>query len=724
MAEDPIEALARQIRHHRDRYYAGDPEISDAEFDALEDRLRELAPDHPVLAEVGAPTPAEGAEADKVDRSEVNAAATRDPEELANGLRADSEAFYAQRGPSWNAYKTRYLALLELRPNHPVLQDIVPARGLEWPKAAHEIPMGSLNKVNLPEELIKWAERCDELASGLELEPVSGDLAVTEKLDGISIELVYDNGRFETAITRGDGVVGERIGPNVRRMKGVPLQIPFEGRVSVRGEIILRKSDAEGFIEFKKEVDPKFERLKSLRNTAAGIARTKDLKHLPACAFLTVLIYDVEGIESFEHEKERLAWIQEQGFEPPTFEFADVARVNDIHARYESDQRSTLDYEIDGLVVRAASLRAYALLGELNNRPRAAVAYKFGNEMQVSSLKAIEWSTGDSGRVTPIAVIDPPVFLAGAEVKQASLHNLGLVQSLRIGVGDQVMVSRRNDVIPYVEKVVVDGGQEESAPDRCSVCDTDLVRDGEYLLCPNVQCPARVRGRLKIWVKQLGLLEWGERTIETLHERGLVKEPADLYRLTTEDVTALAGYGEVTARKLLGPLNEKKSIPFPTFIAALGIPAVSRETAKMLLNAGYDTIDAILDAPLEALAEVEGLGSIKAEKIKTGLEARREELKRLAEVGVRPVPPDEGGPLRGLSFCFSGAQSRPRKELARIVESQGGTVASGVTKGLSFLVLADPESTSSKAQKARKLGVEILDSESFESLVRERGGTL
>jgi DNA ligase (NAD+) len=720
---DPVEALAAQIRAHRAAYYRGEPDIEDEEFDALEDRLRALAPNHPVLAEVGA-TPESEPRDGSVPRSELQAERTRDAEDLAASLQADSDAFYEQRGPSWSSYKARYLALVETRPDHPVFDRIVPARGLEWPKASHEIPMGSLNKVNTPEELHQWAERCDQLAQGMELEPVSSDLAVVEKLDGISIELVYDHGRFETAITRGDGVIGERITPNALRMKGVREKIEHSGRVSVRGEIILRKSDAEEFSAFKREVDPKFEKLKSLRNTAAGVARTKDLKHLPGCALLTVLFFDVEGIEELDHERHRFEWLREQGFDTPRCEFLDLAGVERLHAEYQDRTRGQLDYEIDGLVVRVASLRAFALLGELNNRPRAAVAYKFGNEMQVSGVQSIEWSTGDSGRVTPIARIDPPVFLAGAEVRQASLHNLARVQSLQIGPGDQALVSRRNDVIPYVEKVVVDGGETESAPARCGVCETELERDGEYLVCPNRDCPARVRGRLKTWVKQLGLLEWGEKTLEALHERGLVREPADLYRLSTKDLTALPGFGEVSAGKLLNPLHAKKDIPFPTFIAALGIPAVSKETGKLLMQAGFDTLDSLYEATPEQLAEVEGLGAIKADKISTGLSQRKAEIERLAEVGVRPVRPEHGGPLHGLSFCFSGAHSRPRKTLARWVEDHGGTVASGVTKGLSYLVLSDPNSTSSKAQKARKLGVEILDEAGFEALLESKGVAL
>lgn len=716
-----VEALAEAIRHHRRLYYNAQPELSDEAFDALEARLRRLHPDHSALGEVGAPpegeaeAPGDSVDAQRLSASEVEAAAT--------SLLEATEAAYAGRPEDPRRYKQRYVDLAVSAPEHPVFARIVPARGLEWTKTAHEIPMGSLNKVNTEEELRAWAARCDELAEAAELPPISGTLALTEKLDGISIELVYDGGELEAAITRGDGVVGERITPNVARMQGVPAGIPHRGRVSVRGEIILRKSDVADYEALKKKADPKFDRVKSLRNTASGVARTKLHELLPATRLLTALVYDVEGIEGLETESDKQAFLEAQGFSRPYFATGSVDEILAIYARYADGDRKRLDYEIDGLVIRAEQLRAADLLGELNHRPRAAVAFKFGNEMEVSKVRAVEWNTGDTGRITPVARVDP-VMLAGAEVRQASLHNLGLVRELGIAVGDDVLVSRRNDVIPYVEKVMVRAGGRTEAPHACSSCGHEVQVDGEYLVCPNLDCPARRRGRIKTWVKQLGLLEWGEKTLERLFDEGLAREPADLYRLEIEDITALHGFGEDTAKKLLGPLRASMRIPFPVFVAALGIPAVSKETGRLLAGAGFASVEEVLDAGREQLAEIEGLGTIKADKILSGLEERADEIARLREVGVEPTRPDDEGPLAGLSFCFSGSHQRPRKVLAQIVERQGGTVSSGVKKGLSYLVLADASSTSSKAQKARKLGTEIVDEAGFARVVTERGGDL
>ena len=226
------------------------------------------------------------------------------------------------------------------------------------------------------------------------------------------------------------------------------------------------------------------------------------------------------------------------------------------------------------------------------------------------------------------------------------------------------------------------------------------------------------------WIGRLELLNWGEKTLVRLFEEGLAREPADLYRITPEQLMALDGFGETTAKKLLEPLHALKKIPLDRFIAALGIESVSLETGALLVRAGYDSMPKIAEATLEELSGIAGLGAIKAEKIKEGVGGRLAEVERLAAVGVVPVAPREGGPLAGLTFCFSGSHARPRKVLEGIVDRHGGRVASGVTKGVDYLVLADASSTSSKAEKARKLGTAVIDEATFDEVVRARGGTV
>lgn len=722
-----IEELAEKVRYHRNLYYNQQPEISDAEFDALEDELRARAPNHAVLAEVGAaPSSGKVIEPEKLGKKQSY---SKEVERLAAEVEKLSDSFYDEAPDRAykqlvKDYRAAWEKLSALAGDHPALTLVVPAEGSDWPKARHEIPMGSLNKVNAHEELREWSTRCDELAKKAELPPITPDLSVTEKLDGLSLEVLYQDGKLEAAITRGDGEIGELITANVAHMKHVPGKIKNKARISVRGEIILSKKDGPGFHAFRKRLDSEFGEMKSLRNMAAGIARAKEVRYLPACRYLSVLFYDLEGGPAVTSEKEKLEFLVEQGFTTPAIDFGDLDAILARFDEYQGGLRKKIDYEIDGLVVRANDLRTQTLLGELNNRPRAAVAFKFTNEAQETTLLNILWSTGDSGRITPIAQIEK-VFLAGAEVKQASLHNIANVRRLGIGVGDRVLVSRRNDVIPYVEERVEQLAEKlAEPPEKCGRCEQPVIVEGEYLVCRNLDCPARRVGRLRMWIRELGLLDWGERTLERFFEEGLAQEPADLYRLTVEQITALSGYGEATAKKLLDPLAEKRKLPLAVFIGALGIEGVARETAKLLVNAGYDSPEKIAAATIDDLSQIPGLGAIKAERIINGLKGRLEEIGRLREAGVVIVTPKEGGPLAGLSFCFSGSHSRGRKELQALIEKNGGSVAASVTKGVSYLVLADPSSTSSKSEKAKKLGTEVIDEAQMDAIITERGGAL
>jgi DNA ligase (NAD+) len=584
--------------------------------------------------------------------------------------------------------------LRALAPAHPVLARVGTAATVtEWEKARHELPMGSLNKVVNEAELRAWFLRCAELAQREGLGPLDDDLSVAEKLDGISLEVIYRKGKLEAAITRGDGDVGELITPNVARMKGVPARIREEGSVSVRGEIILRLSDMRHFPD-----------MMSPRNTAAGTSKRFDGQ---GAEHLTVLFYDVADHLELATEADKHAWLRDLGFVTPRTARGTLDEVLALYRRYEEETRKSLDYEIDGLVVSVSSLRAQTLLGQVNRRPRGAVAFKFASPTKITRVVKITWDTGPSGRVTPVAHVEP-VELAGANVQRASLHNVGNVRALGIGVGDEVLVSRRNDVIPYVEEVVDKRGPTEEPPARCGVCGSELVTEGEYLLCRNATCPALVEGRIHNWIDAIGALEWGDKLVEQVVEEGLVREPLDLYRLTVKDIAELERRGEKSAQKCLAELQARLPLTLPVFLAALGIEGFAIQTARLLASAGYTTIDAVLAATEDDLARVPGLGAIKARSIVRGLASRRDEIARLRAFGLEPVPPERAGVLAGKTFAFTGGATRPRGELTRLVEDAGGRVLGGVTKELQYLVIADPTSTSSKAEKARKLGTKLI----------------
>jgi DNA ligase (NAD+) len=263
---------------------------------------------------------------------------------------------------------------------------------------------------------------------------------------------------------------------------------------------------------------------------------------------LTVLFYDVADHLEFETEEAKFAYLRGLGLATPRTAHGGVEAVLELYRSYQGELRAALDYEIDGLVVYVNSLHAQALLGELNRRPRGAVAFKFASPAKVSRVREILWDTGPSGRVTPVAIVEP-VELAGALVQRASLHNVSNVRSLGIGVGDEVLVSRRNDVIPYVEEVVEKAGSYAEPPTVCPVCGSPLSIEGEYLMCRNAACPALVEGRIQNWIGAIGALEWGDKLIHQLVEAKLVREPADLYRLTVADIAGLERRGEKSATK-------------------------------------------------------------------------------------------------------------------------------------------------------------------------------
>lgn len=594
--------------------------------------------------------------------------------------------------------------LRALDPTHAALTHVGSgALSPEWDKAQHVIAMGSLNKATSVEELREWYARCQELSAkdGLVF---GGELFVAEKLDGLSIELIYEDGKFKDAITRGDGEWGERISTNVRRMKGVPPRIPASKLVTVRGEIIMRLSDMKA--HFPDAPNP--------RNAAAGTSKRLDGV---GCEHLTVLLYDLGDVTGLSTETDKFTLLRSWGFPTPRSYVGTLEDILQLYQRYLDQDRGALDYEIDGLVVSVADLQTKSHLGDLNRRPRGAVALKFPSQAKLSRVESIIWDTGPSGRVTPVAVVQP-VSLAGATVTRASLHNMSRMKTLGIGVGDQVLVSRRNDVIPYVEEVVDHVGAVAIPPEQCPVCQSPLKTEGEYLVCGFDGCRARVEGRIRNWIDAIGALEWGDKLIAQLVNAGIVKKPVDLYRLEAKDIAALERRGDKSAAKCLAELRAKLPLSLSTFLAALGIDGFAEQSARLLVRSGLTSLDSILRATEDELAAIAGLGAIKAQRIVSGLSARKSEIEELVAAGIvtteeHPVE----GPLSNKTFCFTGAQSRPRTELVKLVEAAGGRVLSSVSKDLTHLVIADPNSTSSKAEKARKLGTKLISEDELMNML-------
>ncbi len=624
--------------------------------------------------------------------------------ELAKLLRKYKDAYYNGTPLVTDAaYDALEDELRELDPSHALLASVgaPSATVTAWEKARHAIPMGSLNKAVSEEEFRGWAARCDELGKKDKLKGITGDLFVTEKLDGLSLAVTYDKGKLVDAITRGDGQIGERITQNARRMKGVPAQLKTKQSFTVRGEIILKLSDMKK--AFPGAANP--------RNQASGTSKRLDGQ---GCEHLTVMFYDLDGID-WKNEEAKFDILEELGLLVPNFKATDLEGALAYHKEYSKTKRAKLDYEIDGLVVRANDAHVQHMLGELGNRPRAAVAFKFASQAKVTTLLDIVWETGSSGRVTPVAVVKP-VVLAGATVQRASLANAGMIAELDIGIGDEILVSRRNDVIPYVEEVVTKKGKTAKPPTKCAICTSTLERIGEYIACRNKKCTALIEGRIENWIAALGVLDWGDKLIAQLVDAKLVSEPADLYKLKPQQIANLERRGMVIAQKVLDNLKAAQ-LTLPKFLAALGIENFGLQTAKTIVSAGYDSLEKVQKATLAELSALPGVGPSKGKAAFDGLKERKDEIKRLVAAGVVPVAKTTAGPLAGKTFCFTGTLGRPRKELEQMVEDRGGTLLAGVTKELMFLVMADPSSGSSKAEKARKYGTQCLDEAQFMAMV-------
>lgn len=638
-------------------------------------------------------------------------------DDLADRLRTASEAYYNGGTPIMSDadFDTLEAELRSLDPHNAALLEVgSPVGNSGWPKRKHLLPVGSLNKAQNPQDMDAWFQ-----STGVET-------CISEKLDGISIVLTYsaETGTLLRAVTRGDGHTGEDITRNVRVMKGVPEVIPnfmgFMGGKSIkerviRGEIVCLHHDFKSY--FPGESNP--------RNTASGTAKRQT--GWQKCRHLTVFAYNImDGISPMGTRAEELQTLKEWGFRVPNYRKAStIKEVHDHYDHYVDRVRAGLEYDIDGLVVEINSTNIRLAAGKTPDglRPKGAIAYKFPHDSAQTKIRDIVWQTGPSGRVTPVAVFDE-VELAGAKVTRASLHNpdyiAGLYQDAnRVGIaeGDFIMVSRRNDVIPAVERIVKpddDGHLLPALAAVCPACGAATERDGAYLVCPNEDgCPAQVMGSLRRWVKKIGVLHFGDSLLKAVVEAGLVTKLSDLYRLEEDAVAALELDGRRVggaAKRALDSLHAHKELTLATFVGSLGIPLCGRRMVSMLVDGGLTDLGALSSATEAQLAAVPGFGAAKATAFREGFDARKRVIVGLQRAGVKILPhvaaaPATGG-LSGTVVCFTGVRN---KALEADITALGGTVKSSLTKDVTVLVAKDVNSTSSKAQTARMRGVEIID---------------
>ncbi len=594
-----------------------------------------------------------------------------------------------------------------------------PLEGLET--VSHAVPMLSLANSYSLDELHAWHDRvCRELGR-----PPKG-LAAELKVDGVSISLLYVDGKLVRAVTRGDGTVGDNVTANARTIRGLPLEVDgFPPRIEIRGEVYLPRSV---FSELNNERRSAGEReFANPRNASAGSIRLLDSR---AASRRRLALWCYQVVQTGSHELQShvasLSWLVDRGFPvSPGFQlFPDLGEVEAFIDRWQ-EKRHGLDYDTDGIVVKVDALAEQELLGHTSRSVRWAVAYKFPPEGQTSILEDVTIQVGRTGVLTPVANLRP-VKIAGTTVSRATLHNFDEVARLDVRVGDTVWVAKGGEVIPKITGVVTAqrpaDAEAITPPTACPVCGTPVEREVEEvaLRCPNPVCPAVTASRLRHFVSR-GAMEiegLGSRTLSQLTEEGLVTDEASLWDLDAAVLAELPGWGELSAAGVLKELDQARQKPLHRLVFALGIPHVG-ERASKVLAARFGSLDALAAADAEAMIDLEGIGPVIAQSVKewTMAAENRELIARLMAHGVDPREHERAeteSPLAGKIFVLTGTLTRPRRELKELLEELGATVAGSVSSKTTYLVAG--ENAGSKLDKAGKLGVEILDENGLEIL--------
>lgn len=596
----------------------------------------------------------------------------------------------------------------------------------------HSVRMISINDVFDENEVDAWITRISKLLPEAQKLTYFGDV----KKDGLACAIVYQDGVFAQAITRGDGQQGEDVTANVRTIASVPLRLRdtektnqyMVGRTEVRGEIVMYKKDFDALNEFRaKEGLPLFA---NPRNTAAGTIRQLDTA-LVAKRKLHFLAYDI--IVDNDHadpETNSIACslMVEMGFQGG--EYAKPLRtISEIHAYFKQwdTVRDTLPYNIDGLVIKVDDRRIYQRLGIVGKTPRGAIAYKYPAEQTTTTVKDIFISIGRTGAATPVAIL-APVVIAGSTVQMATLHNAGEIKRKDIRVGDTVIVRKAGDIIPeVVEPLTKLRKGSESVfvmPTHCPECEAKLVKqkvDDAIWRCPNSSCPARSQRHIEHFASKgaLDIEGMGEKNVAALLESSLIADQADIYALTVEQLLTLDRFADVSAKKLVDSISAKKSPPLARFIFGLGIRHVGAQTAVDLAN-HFHTLDTISKASQEEFLTIEGVGEIVAEALVAWFAdpLNVDLLSKFATSGVEPVSVDNvGGPLLGQKFVITGTlQAMSRDQAADKIRALGGTFQSSIGKDTTYLVVGDNVGAS-KLIKATKLGTKQITEAKLQEII-------
>tara|TARA_B100000945_G_scaffold85697_1_gene66530 strand:- start:368 stop:2380 length:2013 start_codon:yes stop_codon:yes gene_type:complete len=653
-----IKYLADAVRYHRELYYNHSaPEISDIEFDALWDELKELDPNNAVLHEVG-PEPLPGTE-----------------------------------------------------------------------KVEHMFPMRSLDKGTSDDDIIHFVTQSTFGGKRYLAQP---------KLDGSALSLEYVAGNLYRAATRGSGERGEDVTLNAKLVANVPTRLNSPVDCHVRGEVVMPLAVFE---EKYRDVSP------NPRNLCSGALRQKHGDGKADASDLVFCAYDVKfPNESPDtvNDSELLSWLQEVGIEPAPWEIFSSDAPQKEMIEYTTKwgaKRATYEYEIDGIVFKLDNLEQRENLGMTAHHPRWALAWKFPSQEAHSVLLGVDWQTGRTGAVTPVARIAPQM-VGGVTVENVTLHNVGEVERLGIKIGDKVKITRRGDVIPKIIENLGEAslsdmqnrnhadGRKFSAelsiqsiqiPKDCPACGRDLVMEGAFLRCMSLECDARTARALTYWCRTLEMDGIGEKLIEALLDNGLVKTIADLYRLSHSQISNLERMGDKSAYNVLEELGKTRNLNLARFLHALGIERIGPEVATTI-SQHFTSMEKMLlwvdEGEIDELTLIEGIGEKVAAIFRDGIKKRRSLIDDLSEIiTITDEAESATGVFDGKSFCITGSLSRPRKEIALAIKNSGGKVVGSVSGNLDILVAG--EKAGSKLAKAESLNVEVWSEEKLFNKISE-----
>ena len=578
----------------------------------------------------------------------------------------------------------------------------------ELPKERHERPMLSLDKTKDVQALKEWVGSHKTLLSW--------------KMDGLTIVLTYQNGELSKAVTRGNGEVGEVITNNARVFRNIPLRIPFQGELVLRGEAVIGYREFERINEEIPEADARY---KNPRNLCSGSVRqlNNEITAKRNVHFFAFSLVRAEGVD-FEnsHEKEFL-WLQGQGFE--TVEYRVVTAENLEEAvRWFSERIEENEYPSDGLVALYDDIAYGRSLGQTAKFPRDSMAFKWQDEIRETGLKEIEWSPSRTGLINPVAIFEP-VELEGTTVSRASVHNISIMRGLELGVGDTIEVYKANMIIPQIADNKTRSGVRD-IPKVCPVCGgaTEIrkINDVESLYCTNPDCQAKKIKSFTLFVSRdaLNIEGLSEATLEKFIARGFIHEFADIFRLSRfrEEIVELEGFGEKSYENLISSVEKARKTTLARVIYSLGIPNIGLSGAKLICRQLDDEVERLLAASEEELAAIDGVGPVIAASF-TGYFADPEKRERffrlLSELTLEKEETAAVQDLKGKVFVVTGSLTHfsNRAELKDLIEKRGGKVTGSVTGKTDYLINNDTESSSSKNKKARELGIPVISEEEF-----------